>query len=337
MRVAELMLLLAAFAAVADWQRLWNDGARAEAIEALAAEVERHPDDRALRRQLAEFEVAVHRYVAALEHMKPLGDEVRALRGVAFFRVGDYANALTHLKRDDIEEALMRIDALEALGRFTDCDVEAVEARSHFGPLNDSRILACEGRRLLRVSDPAKAAVVFRLAVDADPWNGEALFGLGRALMMSGAREEGLVVLTRHRELRPKLDRLEFARRSVDLAPAHAPNFTALADAERELGRFARAEDAYRTAGRLATCAELVPNALRYARLLTEDRNDPHKAVDLLVACAGRCPDARLFVRAGDLQRGLSRPGEALALYSRALALRPEDSEIKARIEQVNR
>lgn len=335
MRLAELALWLAIGTAGADWQRLWNEGARAEAIEVLTAELARKPDDPSLKRELAQCEVAVHRYVAALKHMQDLGDEVRALRALAFFRVGDYPSALKHLASDDVEEALMRVDALEALGRFADSDAELVEARAHFGPLNDARILACEGRRLLRVSDPAEAAVVFRLALEADPWNGEALFGLGRALMASGARDEGLAVLRRHRELVPLLDRFDFARRSVDLAPAHAPNYTGLGDAERELGRLARAEAAYQTAARLADCPDLTPNALRHARLFAEDRHNPQAAIDLLIACAKRCPDARLLIRAGDLQRTLSRPGEALELYTRALTLRPGDAEIQKRIAQV--
>ncbi len=327
-------LALATLLQVADWRQLWNAGARTEAIDALAAEVERRPDDPALRRDLVQYEVAVHRYVAALEHMKSLGDEVRALRALALFRVGDYTNTLTYLEKDDIGEALMRIDALEALGRFTECDAELKEARA--GKMrDDARVLACEGRRLMRVSQPADAALAFRLAVEADPWNGETLFGLGRALVASGARAEGLAVLQRHRELLPRLDRLEFARRSIDLAPTHAPNHTALADAERELGRLERAENAYRTAAQLAKCPELVPNALRHARLFAEDRNDPEKAIELLVTTAERCPDARLYVRAGDLQHGLSRPKEALALYTRALALRPEDPKIRQKIERV--
>lgn len=333
-RLAEFALCLAVCAWSGDWQQLWNAGARTEAIEALAAELAQRPDDAPLKRELVQCEVAVHRYRAALEHMTGLGEEVRALRALALFRAGDYASALKYLTQDDVDEALMRIDALETLGRFeeSDAELEALRARA---VRDDARILACDGRRLLRLARPADAVPAFRRAVEADPWDGEALFGLGRALMASGARDEGLRVLQRHRELVPLLDRFDFARRSVDLAPAHAPNYTALGDAERELGRLARAEAAYQTAARFASCPDLTPNALRHARLLADDRHNPQTAIDLLVACAEHCPDARLFIRAGDLQRTLSRPGEALALYTRALSLRPDDLEIQKRIAQV--
>ncbi len=334
MQLLGCAFVLATLAQGVDWKELWRAGARAEAIDALAAEVERRPDDLALRRDLVRYEVAVHRYVAALEHMKPLGGEVRAMRAVSLFRVGDYENALLHLHKTDINELLMRIDALEALGRFEECDAEVLEARA--GPRkDDARVLACDGRRLMRKEEPAQAAAVFRLAVAADPWNGEALFGLGRALIASGERDAGLEAMKRHRELSPKLDRLDFARRSVDLAPAHAPNHTALGDAERELGRLDRAEDAYRRAAELAKCPELVPNTLRHARLLAEDRREPEKAVEMLLACAERCPDARLHVRAGDLYREMQRPQDARASYERALALRPDDAKIRQKIAEV--
>jgi tetratricopeptide (TPR) repeat protein len=189
------------------------------------------------------------------------------------------------------------------------------------------------GRSAARNGDFAAAARAFRAALAADPFDGEALFGLGRALVQAGQREEGLRVLERHRRLVPLLDAVDYARRGVDLAPAHAPNWTALGDAERALARSDRAESAYRRAAELARDGELAANALRWARLLAEDRGDAQAAVDLLVRTARRTPDARLYVRAGDILLGARRASEAIGFFEEARALRPQDAEIAKRLE----
>jgi len=75
-----------------------------------------------------------------------------------------------------------------------------------------------------------------------------------------------------------------------------------------------------------------VPNALRWARLLAEDRGDTQAAVDLLVRTARRAQDARLHVRAGDVLLEARRASDALVQFEAARALRPSDARIAERI-----
>lgn len=326
------MLALGALLAPQDPAALWIDGHREEAIAALTAAVDKAPADRELRGRLVTWELQVHRYRAALDHMQPMAGSARALRGEALYHLGEYARAVELLSDDDPAQVLMRIDAFEALERFAESDASLVRARATLGA-QDPRVLSCEGRRLAREARFDEAAAAFRAALAQDPLDGEALFGLGRALVQGGKRDEGLAVLEKHRRLTPLLDQLDFAQRGLDLAPAHAPNHTALGDAERALGRLDRAEAAYRAAARFATPEELVPNTLRHARLLSDDRGNAQAAIDLLVKTAEHAPDARLFVRAGDLMRDAQRESEAIAMYAKALALRPKDSEVQKRID----
>ncbi len=312
---------------------LWSRGLRLEAIAAARAELGEAPAAEALGRLVA-WQLAVHRYEAALADAARCGAPCDRQRAEALYHLGEYARAVEILDERDPLAVLWKIDALEALSRFAESD--AVLARARAGSAvsaQDPRLLGAVGRSAARNGDLAAAAQAFRAALAADPFDGEALFGLGRALVQAGQREEGLRVLERHRRLSPLLDAVDFARRGVDLAPAHAPNWTALGDAERALGRGERAESAYRRASELAQGAELVANALRWARLLSEDRGDAQAAVDLLQDTARREPDARLHVRAGDVLLAARRTPEAIAAYERARALRPQDAEIAKRIE----
>ena len=80
----------------------------------------------------------------------------------------------------------------------------------------------------------------------------------------------------------------------------------------------------------------MVPIALRYARLLSEDRDDLEAALEVLASAAHRLEpgdDARLFVRAGDLLLAADRPVEALHQLERARELRPRDRAIAERVE----
>lgn len=313
---------------------LWNEGRRLEAIEAGAAELARRPGDDDLRARLVGWEMAVHRYAAALEHMEPLGVRCESLRGEALYRLSEYARAVEHLSDSDPGQILMRIDAFEALGRFAESDEALEKSRALFGK-EDPRLLACDGRRLARLKRWPEAILAFRAAVEKDPLDSESLFGLGRALVQGGQREEGLEALARHREITPLLDQQDFARRGIDLAPRHAPNWTALGDAERSLGRLDRAEEAYRAAASFATPAELVPNALRHSRMLAEDRKNVAAAIDMLAQAVERAPDARLWVRIGDLKRDDGRKEESIRAYSKALELRPGDAEVQKRLAGV--
>jgi len=325
-------LLAAAQEAPADRAaELWQAGRRAEAIEAARAELAREPEPTGLLRRVAEWEMAVHRYEAALADLEPLGPEVDSLRGEALFRLGRYEEAVAKLDASDSWQALMRVEALWALARFEQADAALEEAARVVGE-EDPRVLSLQGRRLARLERHAEAAQAFRGALEKDPLLPEALFGLGQALLRSGEREAGLAALERHRALLPLLDALDFARRGVDLAPAHAPNLAALGDAERALGRLDQAEAAYREAARLAEPEQLAPIALRHARLLEEDRGDPERALVLLDEAGERSGDPRPWVRAGDLLTRLGRHLEALQRYLRAQVLRPGDPEIERRI-----
>jgi tetratricopeptide (TPR) repeat protein len=311
---------------------LWAVGRRLEALEAWQAALTEAPQDAALRRRLVEAQLAVHRYAAALETAQALGPEDDRLRGLALYRLGRWEEALAHLEGGEPLGVLMRIEAFEALGRSAEADAEIERAAQLLGP-DDVRVLAHRARALARRGDDAAALELYARAHALDPWDSAALFGLGRALVAVGRREEGLAKLEQHRELTPKLDALDFAQRSVDLGPLHAANHAAVGDAERALGRFEAARAAYGRGLDLAQPAEITPIALRCARLLAEDLGELDGAVALLEGAGTKSDDARCWVRAGDLLQEAGRPVDALQRYLKARELRPDDKAIEARIE----
>jgi tetratricopeptide (TPR) repeat protein len=314
-----------------DAQALWDSGRREEAVAVLAQQVERAPADAKSRMQLARAELAIHRNAAALEHLAPLGVEADPVRGTALFRLGKFEQALACLARDDADQVLMRIDALESLGRTSESDELIPQLAKLLGE-SDPRVTTQRGRSLSRAGKYEEAAAQFRLSLARDACDAAAMFGLGTALVRSGKRDEGLAVLAEHRRITPLLDQLDFAQRSVDLAPAHAGNHASVGDAQRALGRIELAETEYRMAEKLASAADLAPIALRHARLVAEDRKDPGSAVKLLDETAARAPDARLFVRAGDLLSAAGDFDGALTRYESAARLRPDDAEIQRRV-----
>jgi tetratricopeptide (TPR) repeat protein len=336
-------LLLAAGAAFAqegpqDPEALWEAGYRQEAVELWTAALERAPEDAALRLRLVRAELAVQRYVAALEHLEPLGDAARGERGRALFFLGRYEEALEFLDPDAAEETLLFADALESLGRFdgTDGADAAVDRAARALGAEHPDVLLLTARRHERHGRWPEAAAVYRKVLEADPLERAALFGLGQALLSCGEEAEGRAVLERHRELLPLLDQLDDARRRVDLAPHHGPNHAAVGDAERALGRIDAAERAYRTALERTTDEQCVPIALRLARLLREDRQSVDRAVALLAEVSARPAaklDPRPAVRAGDYLMEVGRAFEALQHYLQAEARAPTDPEVRARVE----
>jgi tetratricopeptide (TPR) repeat protein len=326
--IALLLLLLASLDARAAWHRGAREDAIAERLKELAAPGAKTE----LRLELARWELEVHRPAAALEHLAPLGKEGDGLRGEAHYALAQYAEAVPLLDEATTEHLLMKIDALEALGQVLESDAVLLRALQLPGS-GDARLWSAEGRRLARSGNTTKAAEAFRKALALDDCSAEAWFGLGRALLAADRQAEGLQALEKHRKLTPLLDQWDFARRAVDLAPLHAPNLAALADAERALGRFARAEELYARAVELAQGAEqLVPIVLRQARFVAEDKQDARAALALLVKTAERAPDARLFVRAGDLALEAKDAPHAIELFERAQKLRPKDAEIEKRL-----
>lgn len=312
-------------------EELWNAGERSAAIDAWSAQLTVRPTDNALRRRLAEAELAVHRYAAALQRADGLGAELDFLRGTALFRLGEFERALQKLGRTDTASLLMRIDCLESLARFDEVDAEIVLLAQAVGE-RDAALNVLRGRSAARRGENAAAEACFRRALEIDPLEPAAMHGLGTSLVRRGERDEGLRWLTEHRRITPLLDQLDFARRSIDLAPSHGPNHAALGDAERALGRAANAELAYRRASELAKKDELAAIVLRHARVVAEDLSDVERAVRLLDSAYERCSDVRLLVRAGDLLLASDRRDAARVRFEAAAQLRPNDGEIQKRL-----
>lgn len=312
-------------------EELWRAGRREEALEAWWREQERTPGDRARLLRIVEAELAVHRYAAVLEHAAGLGVEGATVRGTALYRLGRPAEALGELGRGSVAELAMRVDALEMLQRFEEADGELAElARVTDG--KSASVEAMLARSAVRRGDRAAGERHFRRALELDPVEPGALFGLGMLLRSGERQAEGLALLQRHREVTPLLDQLAFAQRGVDLGPMRAANHAAVGDAQRALGRIDAALEAYRTADRLAAGDALVPVALRHARLLAEDRKDVGGAVKVLESAFERCQNVKLLVRAGDLLAESGERAAARDCWQRALALRPKDAEITARL-----
>jgi tetratricopeptide (TPR) repeat protein len=74
---------------------------------------------------------------------------------------------------------------------------------------------------------------------------------------------------------------------------------------------------------------------LRRSRLWSETRKDPARAHALLIEALRTTPDARLWVRAGDLAQQMDRREEALRCLREAARLRPDDAAIAQRIARL--
>jgi len=329
---AAWLMLLQGVAGTAE--RLWGEGRRAEAIEVLVRQVGEEPTNAAAKRRLVEAEMAVHWYAKALEHAQGLGAEMDAARGTALFRLGEFERALGKLPRTSADALSMRIEALEALGKFDDVETEVAALVKLVGE-GDVRAATQLGRSAARKGEWPRAEQEFRRALEREPLDPAAMFGLGQSLVRQGRRDEGLAVLSEHRRITPLLDQLDFARRSVDLAPMHGPNHAAVGDAERALGRIERARAAYERAQELAAPADLAPIALRLARLLADDQQQNDAAVATLDVAFERCGDVRLLVRASDLLAQANRTSDALQRLERAAKLRPGDAEIEKRLRSL--
>ncbi len=311
---------------------LWDEGRRVEAVDALASVVDGRPDDLETRTVLVEREIAIHRYRSAWEHLAGLGTEHDPTRGRVLYQLGRYEEAVPYLA--GAEHVLARHDALTALGRMEEARAALDEAQRILGD-EDPRVLTLVGVDLAVRGETAEAIHHFRAALEIDPLEQEARFALGRALVVLGEREEGLLVLSEHRRLVPLVDRRDFAFKSLDLAPRYAPNLAELGDCERSLGRTDAAREAYRRSFELAAGDQVTPIALRYARLLFEDDRDLSRALAVLDLAHARASDPHLLVRAGDYLADRGRDLEAAARFEAALELAPDAAVVRDRLARV--
>ena len=322
---------------------LWDDGARADAWAALEEALADRPRDAAHAPAwfaLASWRARFGRPRSALEVLESMDDRARGaldatelgrLRGNVLCVLDRYAEALDHLPAVRATDLEQRIDALLALGRLEEAERE-LAALGRLVPEDDPGFGRRDGQRLLRRGDPSGAKRRFEAALAADDTDPAALFGLGRSLIALGEREAGLEVLARHREILPLRDALDFALRGLDLAPDHAPNLVAVAEALAGLGRLEQAAGRFDRALALAGPDELAPIALRAARFAEERRADPDGALAVLAAARERSDDVRLLVRAGDVCLRAARPDDALAHFLAAAERRPDDPQIQERV-----
>jgi tetratricopeptide (TPR) repeat protein len=322
-------------------QARWDRGERREAVAELEDWLSAHPDAHADWLRLAGWRSRIRRHTAALAALERLpaelarGTRARHLRGEALFALDRLEEALEYLDPERRDHARFRIESLESLGRRDDLERELAAAEARFGAEHPDFLVA-RGQLALRAGDAARARDAFERALALDDLELRALYGLGTALIRSGERERGLELLQKHRTLLPLLDRVHFAQESLALAPNHAPNHAALAEAWRDLGRLDAAELSFRQALELVTVAEAVPVGLRWARFLEEQRERPRDAVAHLDRLFETLPtDPRLPVRAGDILARLGDKPEAAKRFRAALELRPGDAQIQARLAKV--
>lgn len=334
-----LLTLLLIPQASAEAERLWESGERELALDLMAEEFAGAPADRALCRRLVQGELLVGRFQRALEFSQGLGAEDRGLRGQALYFLTRYDEALAELDRDRPAELLMHAEALRALGRFDALEELLPHMRATLGA-TATPVRLLEAQFALRRGDTESAIPILRDILKRDPLEMQALFGLGRALVKAGRREEGLRWLQRHRELIPLLDQLDFARRGVALAPKRGSNQVALGEALRPLlvhdpRLVSEAREAFERGLQLATPAESVPITLRCARFQWESLGEREAAVKLLTEAVAKAPDVRLRVRLSDYLAELGRRTEALTQLVEAARARPDDPAIRQRMERL--
>jgi len=312
------------------WELDWQAGRREASVDGLQRQLEDTGGDEALQLLLAQRQLAVHRFAAALATAEPLGPPGRGVAAQAHYLLGHYEQALLSLDPEDKTQVLMLVDTHEMLGHGQQTRDALALARAVLGPDHPALAVA-EGRAAAREGQHEEALSAFRRALAVDPFDHTAMFGMGRSLLQLGRRDEATEALARHRELVPLMDQRDHALRAIDLAPMHAGNHALLGDVERAIGRIDRAEAAYLRAAELAEPGQLTPVILRHARLLHEDRGDLSGAVALLDQASHTTGDIRLTVRSGDLLLADGQARAALAHYELALQSRPKDEQLITR------
>lgn len=310
---------------------LWDSGQRLRAIATLQETLSENPQERGLARRLAEWQLAVHQYEAALTTAATLGDEGRSVKAHAFYALARYEESLAFFNLQDPLQILMRLDACEVLGK-EELVLDSLQRAISVLGKDHPRVLIAEGSQKAREGLHDEAASLYEQVLLNDPYNLQALYGFGTALVRSGSREEGLALLSDHRRMLPLVDQLDHAYRSLDIAPHHAPNHALVGDALVKLGRFNEAHTAFSRAIDLATDESLVPITLRAARLASDQRDDVASALGLLGATWEQTSSTRIAVRAGDLLVGENRFREAVDWYQKADLSKPNDPQINDRL-----
>ncbi|MFT7670841.1 MAG: tetratricopeptide (TPR) repeat protein [Planctomycetota bacterium] len=335
-----MQLLLSALLLLAqaspEAEALWSQGDRVEALAIMEANLAKAPNNGRLRTLLVQRELDLRHFQRAYEFSEKLPQEQFGLRGRALYFLTRYEDSLQYLRLSDRDELLMRAEALRALGRFAELDALLPKLHENLG--SDSlNLQMIEARIYLRKKDYKAALPILRQVTARDPLQAEALFNLGRVLVRQGSREEGLELLEQHRLLTPLLDKLDFAKRGVALAPRGGANQAALGDAFRDLIGFdkrlsQKAASAYERGLALATESEITPIALRLARFQKEWLLNSEAATTLLLKTIERHDDLRLRVRAADYYAELDKLDEALALLAKLALERPGDQALQSRV-----
>ncbi len=321
----------------AEVKAMLEAGRQREAADVMTRLLADEPEQRGLRSDLVKLEMRIGRYASALAHCESLGEQFDSTRGKALYMLGRYDEALEFLMSDVRESILFRHESLWVLARFEEAAVALEQAAKLLGA-EHVEVRTRRGQALARDGKLKEAAVEFRSALEPDPLSAAALFGLGRALLSLDEREEGIALLERHRAMTPLIDKLDFAKRNLELDLSHAPNHAAVGDALRALfpyhaGLKVEARTSYASAAKLAKAAEVVPIALRCARFFEEDMIDADEAVRVLDTAFVTNLDARLPVRAGDILMRAEQPQKALEQFLRALHMRPRDGAIQGRVD----
>jgi tetratricopeptide (TPR) repeat protein len=301
---------------------LWQLGEREPAVELLTAALGPRGEPREALRQLADWCYQIHRLEQSLAALERLAEDPDRLRGRVLVRLHRYEEALAILTRASAAEVLARLEAQEALGLFQEWETELPAAADLLGA-DHPEVQRRRGRLALDAGRLDEAIACFSQTLVREPSNAPALFGLGQALVRSGREQEGLAKLAEHRRLVPLLDELEFAQRSLDLAPRHGPNWANLGDVQRRMGQPALALEAYTQALNRSTGAERVPIVLRAARTEEEDLRRPDLAQQRLELEIASLADQRLLVRASDVALRRGDLSSAEKHLQAALAQRP--------------
>ena len=311
-------------------------GRHREACDRLEEALAATPGDRELREALVDTCMRIGRYTAALEFAEPLGESANRTRGLALYLVGRYAEAVELLPEDE-ETILYRHESLRALARHEEARACLERARELLGE-DHIEVRVRHAQELVASGDHAAAIPVFQRVLADDPIVAPALFGLGRALVRTGEREQGLALLERHRELLPLLDARDFAIQNLDLDRTHAPSHAQLAGCLQALvphdpAMIEAAARSYARATELARGPQVPPIALRHARFEEHERRNPERALQLLTEAHRRQPDVRLLVRSGDVRVNRRDFEGAIRDFEAALLMRPGDEAIQRRLD----